>query len=148
MSDMTREEAIGLLSDYCDYVRHAVDAKMTPEFRKDVGDLLTRLPPDAPDTKVHRWLGWMQGMLEGANVFTRAQLRAHSKAKSLAEGQAQVKALQALNLKRKNASEVLKSAENYRLGGETIDSLRRELDSIEAQIRECHSPTRTKAQEF
>ena len=79
---MTREAAISLIRDYCTYIRDIWPERDKPQhaaFVQDFSTLIYRLPADAPDDKVHRWCGWAQGILEAKNVFTREQLRFHSK---------------------------------------------------------------------
>ena len=148
-ADMTREEAIGLIDSYCDHVRHLKTSdRVTEEFKRDVGALLTRLPPDAPDTKVHRWLGWIQGMLEGAGVFTRGQLRHHSKTRSLVAGEVQVKILQRLNHRKKLTQDLLDQALKFRSGEQVVAALRAELASILQQIEEARTPTPSKERDF
>lgn len=148
-ADMTREEAIGLIDSYCDHVRHLKTSdRVTEEFKRDVGALITRLSPDAPDTKVHRWLGWIQGMLEGVGVFTRAQLRHHSKARSLVQGQVQVRILQRLNHKKKLTQDLLDQAVKFRAGDAVVASIQAELASVLLQIEEARNPTTVKERDF
>ena len=79
---MTRAQAVALIRDYCTFIGEHWCDRHKPQhehFVKDFATLIYRLPADAPDDKVHRWCGWAQGMLEAKGVFSREQLRLHSK---------------------------------------------------------------------
>lgn len=81
---MTRAEAIDLMSQYAVEI-----AKRRPSFTnrpatpKRIHLMLmpTRFPENGSEKKAMRWLGFMQGALWAAGVFTLDELKEHSRTK-------------------------------------------------------------------
>lgn len=74
---MTKDEALQLIKNYCEYI------KMLGERDFTLIDLVERFPEKGSDEKAMRWLGFIQGALYAKDIFSLDKLKEHSKTKSL-----------------------------------------------------------------
>ncbi len=72
---MTKDEALDLIDRYCSIAKERAVADEV------VTGLRSRFPKDGSEGKAMRWLGFMQGALYAANVFTLEELKVHSRDK-------------------------------------------------------------------
>lgn len=70
---MNRTEAIRLIDAYCTELRRIND------WDDDLTGLIDRIPERASEAKAMRWLGWMQGRLEGRQTYSRDEIKVHSR---------------------------------------------------------------------
>ena len=72
---MTKDEALDLIDRYCSIAKERTIASEV------ITGLRSRFPKDGSEGKAMRWLGFMQGALYAANVFTLEELKVHSRDK-------------------------------------------------------------------
>jgi len=72
---MTKDEALGLIDRYCSIAKERTVAGEV------ITGLRSRFPKDGSEGKAMRWLGFIQGALYAANVFTLEELKVHSRDK-------------------------------------------------------------------
>lgn len=78
---MTRENALYLLSAYCDTLKDGFAAD--DPVLTDAAGMKDRFPADGDVDKAMRWLGYMQGVLVHAGVYTLEEVKEHSRARML-----------------------------------------------------------------
>ena len=86
---MTRDEALGLLREYCDIIRRDLEGPRTmdlSQLREDNDELLReavgmseRFPVGGSEGKAMRWLGYIQGILRATGFYSLEELKEHSK---------------------------------------------------------------------
>lgn len=86
---MIRDEALGLLREYCDVIRRYLDSPRTLDLsqrREDHDSLLNeaagmsdRFPASGSENKAMRWLGYIQGILRATGFYSLEELKEHSK---------------------------------------------------------------------
>lgn len=85
---MTRIDALGLLYQYCDYLKsqdvtphHLWTGQM--DTLNNAQGMFNRFPLDGSEKKAMRWLGYMQGVLVMSGIFTLDQVKEHSRTKEV-----------------------------------------------------------------
>lgn len=72
---MTKDEALQLIKNYCEYL------KVSGEVDSTLTDLIDRFPDTGSEAKAMRWLGFIQGALYHKGLFKLDDLKTHNKYK-------------------------------------------------------------------